>query len=63
MADPLNATVGKALKIDASSVQSIAPPMMEMRALDMSSSVAEQSYSVGQIKFNQSVLATFEIEN
>jgi uncharacterized protein YggE len=44
-------------------VQSIAPPMMEMRALDMSSSIAEQSYSVGQIKFNQSVLATFEIEN
>ena len=63
LVDPLNATVGKALKIDASSVQSIAPPMMEMRALDMSSSVAEQSYSVGQIKFNQSVLATFEIEN
>ena len=63
LVDPLNATVGKALKIDASSVQSIAPPMMEMRALDMSSSVAEQSYSVGQIKFNQSVSATFEIEN
>ena len=63
LVDPLNATVGKALKIDASSVQSIVPPMMEMRALDMSSSLAEQSYSVGQIKFNQSVLATFEIEN
>ena len=44
-------------------MQSIAPPMMEMRALDMNSSMAEQSYSVGQIKFNQSVLATFEIEN
>ena len=29
----------------------------------MSSSLAEQSYSVGQIRFNQSVLATFEIEN
>jgi len=63
LVDPLNATVGKALKIDASTMQSIAPPMMEMRALDMNSSMAEQSYSVGQIKFNQSVLATFEIEN
>ena len=62
LVDPLNATVGKALKIDASSVQSIAPPMMEMRTLDVNSSMAEQSYSVGQIKFNQSVLATFEIE-
>jgi len=30
---------------------------------DMSSSIAEVSYVVGQIKFNQSVLATFEIEN
>tara|TARA_B100001121_G_scaffold71258_1_gene63093 strand:- start:1647 stop:1829 length:183 start_codon:yes stop_codon:yes gene_type:complete len=30
---------------------------------DMSSSIAEVSYVVGKIKFNQSVLATFEIEN
>jgi uncharacterized protein YggE len=59
---PLNASVGKALKIDASSIQSISPPMMEMRALDMNSSLAEQSYSVGQISYSQSVLATFEIE-
>jgi hypothetical protein len=36
--------------------------MMEMRALDMNSSLAEQSYSVGQISYSQSVLATFEIE-
>ena len=62
LADPLNASLGKALKIDASSVQSISPPMMEMRALDMNSSMAEQSYSVGQINYSQSVLATFEIE-
>jgi len=60
--EPLNASVGKALKIDASSIQSISPPMMEMRALDMNSSLAEQSYSVGQISYSQSVLATFEIE-
>jgi uncharacterized protein YggE len=60
--EPLNASVGKALKIDASSIQSIGPPMMEMRALDMNSSLAEQSYSVGQISYSQSVLATFEIE-
>ena len=62
LADPLNASLGKALKIDASSIQSISPPMMEMRALDMNSSMAEQSYSVGQINYSQSVLATFEIE-
>ena len=60
--EPLNASVGKALKIDASSIQSISPPMIEMRALDMNSSLAEQSYSVGQISYSQSVLATFEIE-
>ena len=62
MVDPLNASLGKALKIDASSIQSISPPMMEMRALDINSSLAEQSYSVGQINYSQSVLATFEIE-
>ena len=62
LVDPLNASLGKALKIDASSIQSISPPMMEMRALDMNSSMAEQSYSVGQINYSQSVLATFEIE-
>ncbi|MBQ09145.1 MAG: SIMPL domain-containing protein [Gammaproteobacteria bacterium] len=62
LVDPLNASLGKALKIDASSVQSIRPPMMEMRTLDMSSSIAEESYAVGQISFSQSVLATFEIE-
>ena len=60
--DPLNASLGKALKIDASSNQSISPPKMEMRALDMNSSLAEQSYSIGQINYSQSVLATFEIE-
>ena len=60
--EPLNASVGKALKIDASSIQSISPPMMEMRDLDMNSSLADQSYSVGQISYSQSVLATFEIE-
>ncbi|HAH68144.1 MAG TPA: hypothetical protein DCL68_06415 [Gammaproteobacteria bacterium] len=63
LVNPLNASVGKAVKIDASSVKSIASDMTEMRALDISSSIAEQSYSIGQIKFNQSVLATFEIEN
>ena len=62
LVDPLNASLGKALKIDASSNQSISPPMMEMRALDMNSSLAEQSYSIGQINYSQSVLATFEIE-
>jgi uncharacterized protein YggE len=62
LVDPLNASLGKALKIDASSIQSISPPMMEMRALDINSSLAEQSYSVGQINYSQSVLATFEIE-
>ena len=62
LVDPLNASLGKALKIDASSNQSIGPPMMEMRALDMNSSLAEQSYSIGQINYSQSVLATFEIE-
>ena len=62
LVDPLNASLGKALKIDASSSQSISPPMMEMRALDMNSSLAEQSYSIGQINYSQSVLATFEIE-
>ncbi|MDC0225214.1 SIMPL domain-containing protein [Gammaproteobacteria bacterium] len=63
LVDPLNASLGKALKIDASSNQSISPPMMEMRALDMNSSLAEQSYSIGQINYSQSVLATFEIEH
>ena len=62
LVDPLNASLGKALKIDASSIQSISPPMMEMRALDINSSLAEQSYSVGQINYSQSVLVTFEIE-
>ncbi|MCH1530066.1 MAG: SIMPL domain-containing protein [Gammaproteobacteria bacterium] len=62
LVNPLNASLGKALKIDASSNQSISPPMMEMRALDMNSSLAEQSYSIGQINYSQSVLATFEIE-
>ena len=62
LVDPLNASLGKALKIDASSNQPISPPMMEMRALDMNSSLAEQSYSIGQINYSQSVLATFEIE-
>ena len=62
LVDPLNASLGKALKIDASSIQSISPPMMEMRALDINSSLSEQSYSVGQINYSQSVLATFEIE-
>ena len=62
LVDPLNASLGKALKIDASSIQSISPPMMEMRALDINSSLSEQSYSVGQINYSQSVLATFEIK-
>ena len=63
--DPLGASLGKALKIDASSIQSIRPPIMpvmEMRALDVNSTITEESYAVGQISFSQSVLATFEIE-
>ena len=56
--EPLNASVGKALKIDASSIQPISPPMMEMRALDMNSSLAEQSYSVGQISYSRHYAVT-----
>ena len=36
--------------------------MMEMSALDMTSSLTEQSYSVGQINYSQSDEETFEIE-